>query len=100
MLAAAGTSASHAEATSRLAGRLAGRQGARCSLHKVKCNGSLSKLAYEGGLCDVCVLTVGGTKCWEKQHVVDSGLEKGDCLPIRARTSDWGLHFPFFDLCS
>lgn len=44
MLAAAGTSASHAEATSRLAGRLAGRQGARCSLHKVKCNGSLVEL--------------------------------------------------------
>jgi hypothetical protein len=90
MLAAAGTSASHAEATSRLAGRLAGRQGARCSLHKVKCNSSLSNLAYNGDLCDVCVPVVGGIKCWEKQHVVDSGLEKGDCLPIRARTNDWG----------
>jgi hypothetical protein len=50
----------------------------------------LSNLAYKLNLCDVCVPIVGGFKCWEKQHVVDSGLEKGDCLPIRARTYGWG----------
>jgi len=44
MLAAAGTSASHAEATPRPAGR----QCARCFLHRVKCNSRVVDLDKTG----------------------------------------------------
>jgi len=62
MLAAAGTPASHAKATSRLVGK----RCARCSLHKVKCKIGSSRLVEPGAVC-MSIL------CWEKERVVTVG---------------------------
>ena len=83
MLAAAGTSASHAEATSRLVGR----QCARRSLHKDrgKRESSLVNLAYDETACvgNVCALTV---PCAGRSSVVKHPrhlvVEKSHCLPM------------------
>lgn len=82
MLAAAGTSASHAEATSRLVGRQCARRSSREG--RGKRDSPLVNLACNEATCvgNGCALTV--STCWEEQRVGATSLENSHCLPIQS----------------